>query len=183
MFTYDNRNRLIDEVRSNAHPYHLSYTYDQGGNRKIKIDHLAQLRTEYFYDFEPDTCPDMWGCQSWNNRLMHYAVYDTSGEEWVVTEEMFYEYNTGLTASGHPSLVVRKEYNGEGGRDWYHAVDLQYNSSGELWFVTQRHWPVDDVDCWYQVRDRVTEFRGSGRDDDYLRNCSKYLYGGVSSPW
>jgi RHS repeat-associated protein len=99
----------------------------------------------------------------------------------VLTEEMVCEYDTSGTSSGHPSLVVRKEYNGEGGRDWYHAVDLQYNSSGELWFVTQRHWPVDDVDCWYQVRDRVTEFRGSGRGR-YMVRERRRLYEGWIKP-
>lgn len=55
IFTYDKRGRLIVERRVGSHEYHLSYTYDQGGNRKSKVDWINGATTTYHYDTDPDT--------------------------------------------------------------------------------------------------------------------------------
>ena len=72
-FTYDNRRRLIREVRTGATPYDLTYEYDDGGNRTKKIDNLGRSEIRYHYDLEN---PATYGSK--NNRLMFYKEFDTT---------------------------------------------------------------------------------------------------------
>ena len=64
--------------------YHLSYTYDQGGKRTMKIDQIAlheRYEVEYHYDIEPDT-PRAY--LSRNNRLMEAWTYHVT-PPWQVS--------------------------------------------------------------------------------------------------
>jgi RHS repeat-associated protein len=162
MFTYDNRNRLIDEERINAHPYHLSYTYDQGGNRLTKTDRVAETTTTYHYDVQEPTT-----YLTNNNRLMWYEVKD-GGDELIETVSYF--YGDAGAAAGNPTLIVRKP----AGEDTYYGTTLQYNRQGELWFAIQQTWDDDgqgNPDCRSQSHEvqRITEFHGSGRARDMAR--------------
>ena len=74
-FAYDARGRLIKEVRTGEHPYHIAYEYDPGGNRTRKVQSLPgcdRIETVYHYDVED---PDTYG--SFNNRLMYYETFET----------------------------------------------------------------------------------------------------------
>ncbi|MFH1419389.1 MAG: hypothetical protein ABII12_14030, partial [Planctomycetota bacterium] len=88
-FAYDNRNRLIEEERcgTGVSPvsYHLTYTYDQGGNRRLKRDLLANRDTFYYYDVDDAGAT----YETLNNRLMYYEVY----ENMTLLERRDYEYD------------------------------------------------------------------------------------------
>jgi len=158
-YSYDNRNRLIEEERVGTQPYHLLYSYDQGGNRLSKADWLTGTVTQYHYDLENPA-----EYRTKNNRLMYYEVFD--GVELV--EHVDYVYDTYGTAVGHPSLIVREVFDPVGPSMLY-ATDLQYNKRGELWFVAQRQWSSDDEFCDNQEIVHITEFRGTGRNRYMVR--------------
>jgi len=86
-YSYDNRNRLIEEQRTAAGAtpveYHVSYAYDQVGNRLSKVDWIAGVETQYHYDVEePETYHTL------NNRLMYYEIF----EDGLLAERVDYEY-------------------------------------------------------------------------------------------
>jgi len=179
-FTYDNRNRLIQEFRDGLGLYAFAYTYDQGGNRLTKTDDFNSRLTTYHYDLE-----DTQYYQSKNNRLMYYEVHNiTVPETPVLMEKVYYEYQGEGPSKGHPTRVVYATMDPVTHQPAaYAAADLTYNHQGELWFVTQEHWAADDVFCDYRARDRITEFRGNGRARYMARQRNPYLdeYGG--SEW
>jgi len=155
-FDYDNRNRLIDEERTGLHPYHLSYTYDQLGNRLTKTDHAAYLFTIYHYDVED---PQTYG--SLNNRLMYYEVFEMSGLPMPRVERVDYQYDANVTAgqNGSPTFIVRKRDD----QDFYRGTTLQYQKDGTLFFVIEQEWPDDDQYCEFREVLSITEYRGIGR--------------------
>jgi hypothetical protein len=69
---------LIREARYDRDPanqYHITYEYDQGGNRTRKIESTGgcnRIETVYTYDVDD---PDYYG--SFTNRLMFYKTYET----------------------------------------------------------------------------------------------------------
>ena len=105
--TYDNRRRLIREVRTGATPYDLAYEYDAGGNRTVKTDAVNDLRTEYHYDL---ASPATYGSN--NNRLERYEVYDISGQtqELLSTTWYYYTREWGETYAdiGNATRIVTK---------------------------------------------------------------------------
>ncbi len=156
-FTYDNRNRLIEEERVGTGPspvsYHMLYAYDQGGNRLAKRDELANRDTFYHYDLEDEE-----EYKTRNNRLMYYEVY----ENMTLLERRDYEYDK----RGNPTYIVRKLES----EAVYHGYTLQYNKRGELWFVTEQTWTLDEWgDCLDPQTLEITEFRGNGRQRYMVR--------------
>jgi YD repeat-containing protein len=102
-FSYDNRNRLIEEERTGLYPYHLRYTYDKAGNRMSKYDVPAQVVTLYTYDVQD---PSHYGSQG--NRLVKSSVHEYDGAaNWVpgpALAERYYMYDMG----GRVNYVDRK---------------------------------------------------------------------------
>ncbi|MDO8629916.1 MAG: hypothetical protein Q7R41_05435, partial [Phycisphaerales bacterium] len=103
-YTYDNRSRLTQEVRTGDSPYSLVYAYDAGGNRTKKIDALTYapdvLQTEYTYD---TSSPATYGSN--NNRLVSYAVSRvSSGQVQTLLSTTWYYY----TLAGNVERVVTK---------------------------------------------------------------------------
>ena len=74
-YTYDNRDRLIREVRTGNGAFDMAYTYDQLGNRLTKTARdgsgVITKLTEYAYDV---TAPDE-NFPTHNNRLLKYLEY------------------------------------------------------------------------------------------------------------
>ncbi len=161
-FDYDNRNRLIEEERIGSHPYHLSYTYDQVGNRQIKTDWLSGVSTVYHYDVD-----DPATYESRNNRLMYYEVFDGP----TLVERVDYEYYAVEDgAQGHPSRVVRKRED----ETFYRGVSLDYNKQGEIWFASEQTWERvwDEELGWMCINKQllgITEYRGNGRSRYMVR--------------
>ncbi|MEK6800126.1 MAG: hypothetical protein AABZ12_14270, partial [Planctomycetota bacterium] len=90
-YTYDRRGRLTSEVRNDvqlpSRSYDLSYQYDKGGNRTLKIDSRNNQRVEYTYDVSD---PSVYFSAS--NRLIKYSTYSEPLHQLVSTT--YYRYNT-----------------------------------------------------------------------------------------
>ena len=169
-FAYDKRGRLIVERRIGSHEYWLSYSYDQGGNRKLKIDHVNGATTSYHYDTDTelvdcdgdgdaDTAPkDCYHTR--HNRLMYYETLGAT-----IREKVWYQYDLTSAAAGNPTYIVRQVYNA--GNPFAPPVNygyvLNYNSSGELWFISKQTWTGHDCPPEAQVTQSIHEFRTSGR--------------------
>jgi len=97
-FTYDRRNRLINESRTGQNAYDRGYVYDKGGNRTRKYDSLAGHEVWYYYDLENPAY-----YESKNNRLMYEELIDSNTLEVISTK--YYEY----TADGNITRVITKE--------------------------------------------------------------------------
>ncbi|MCH8253393.1 MAG: hypothetical protein IID36_13175 [Planctomycetes bacterium] len=127
-FTYDERSRLIGEIRVGTNPYDLAYTYDPGGNRLTKLDGNNDLLVEYEYDY---TDPATYGSD--NNRLMFYETFDTSGPQNVLLETTWYFYN----AAGNPTRIVTSA----AGSNDYSATLFSYARNGStVSFVLGETW-------------------------------------------
>jgi len=140
-FTYDNRGRLIHEfrdqgrgLRSEGFVYDLSYTYDQLGNRKTKVNHLTGETTKYTYDIEDREL--YW---SNSNRLMYYWT-ENAGQE--IIEEVWYYYNN----DGNVTRIVRHMT----GDDRYRAPRFVYNGAGMVEYVTGETWSAIDELDWIE---------------------------------
>lgn len=136
-FTYDARHRLIHEVRQAdpATEYDVAYTYDQGGNRLVKIDALNQRRVEYHYDLE-----DPGTYASRNNRLMYSETFDTSGQSSMWLGSTYYYYNE----SGNVTRVVDEDAVNFGS---FAATRLEYAKNGAtVTYVLGETWDVDGPD-------------------------------------
>jgi RHS repeat-associated protein len=118
-FTYDNRHRLIGEVRTGSNsPYTRTYQYDQGGNRTKKIDVTAQIEVTYHYDLE-----DPPGYDSKNNRLMSYDTVSTAGGQSTPVSTTWYWYNV----AGNPTRIVTKPV----ASPTYTATRLEYAKNAQ----------------------------------------------------
>lgn len=81
--TYDNRDRLVHEVREQAYnggsvatAYDFTYRYDQLGNRRSRADAATAERPAYFtsYTYDTDFDPDDLAFPTRNNRLLKYEI-------------------------------------------------------------------------------------------------------------
>lgn len=172
-FVYDSRGRLVEEERTASHAYHLSYVYDQGGNRKLKVNHSTGDLTKYYYDVDTtdvdcnrDGSPDpgISGPECYhtkNNRLMYYETYGDLGLG-TIKERVDYEYYTEGPARGNPRYIVRRVHSPNPFVFTHHAATLEYNGQGELWFITQRTW--DQNECWNMQTVSIDEYRANGRN-------------------
>ena len=156
--TYDERSRLIGEIRVGTNPYDRAYTYDAGGNRVKKLDRQNDLLVEYEYDY---TAPATYGSD--NNRLMLYETFDTSGPQNVLLETTWYFYN----AAGNPTRIVTSA----AGSNDYSATLFSYASNGSVVsFVLGETW-TDTGACEPEQNYVVTyarEFRYDAARARYL---------------
>lgn len=175
MYTYDDRGRLIAEQRTGSQPYWLTYTYDAGGNRKTKklLDASEQVLFETVYHY--DTDDEMVDCdgdgdfestpaqcyKSKNNRLMFCET--TDADDFRI-ERVDYQYELTRAAAGNPNYIVRTVWDADnpGNPPVHYGYTLQYNSSGELWFLTQQTW-TGDCASTTPTLESCHEFRASGR--------------------
>ena len=145
-FTYDNRGRLIHELRQEqpngqqtwTEVYDIEYRYDQLGNRTQRFDYHANLRTDYVYDTDfadPETDPDFPNAPYYtkNNRLLQYFVYDTSGASDVLLRTVNYTYYETGQAS---NITIKDEAGGGDPGDpdpaLYYDLALYYFNHGPL---------------------------------------------------
>ncbi|MCH7704377.1 MAG: RHS repeat-associated core domain-containing protein, partial [Planctomycetes bacterium] len=155
--TYDERSRLIGEIRVGTNPYDLAYTYDAGGNRVKKLDANNDLLVQYQYDY---TDPATYGSD--NNRLMFYETFDTSGPQNVLLETTWYFYNP----AGNPTRIVTSA----AGTSDYSATLFSYASNGSaVSFVLGETW-TDTGACEEQnyVVTYAREFRYDAARARYL---------------
>ncbi len=140
-FTYDNRWRLIREVREGdvglgtiAFFYDLEYRYDQVGNRTEKIDHLNNVSTAYIYDVEDRT---LYGSNS--NRLMTYRITDNDTGAF---EDVWYYYDV----NGNVIRIVRLA----DGAPQYESTRFVYNGGAMVEYVVGETWTaVEEVEWQY----------------------------------
>jgi YD repeat-containing protein len=175
-FAYDARGRLIQEVRTGEHPYHIAYEYDQGGNRTRKVRSLPgcdRIETVYHYDVEN---PDYYG--SFNNRLMYYETYETcrvfvedyghndscgTGAKDPVSTTWYY-YN----AAGNVVYVATEQVNPAPGEPTFSGTRLDYAKNGRtVTFVLGETWndsggQIVDYDITY-----AREFRYDAARERY----------------
>jgi hypothetical protein len=119
--------------------YDISYTYDPLGNRKTRIDAIADRKTVYHYDTDADN-PFALEFPSRHNRLLYYELFDTSGQSDVLLRTVRYTYY----ATGNVSnITIKDEWiegvtPGEpGDYDVFHDLALHYYTNGQLW---RAHW-------------------------------------------
>ncbi len=183
-FAYDDRGRLIEEMRAGDHAYWIEYEYDQGGNRKKKLEHDTVsgdivVQTLYRYDTDPenvdcdgdgdDERPPGECYQTRNNRLMSYErqVWVASVGIFRRAEAVWYQYEVNGAAAGNANYIVHKFYNPNQPfqQPFCRAFYLHYDDRGELWFVAQREWQQGpNLDCSVDAETTsVREFRANGR--------------------
>lgn len=138
-FTYDRRNRLIEEERTGTQPYRIAYTYDLAGNRLTKTEGVGSENggpvTTYTYDVD---APSVYGSQG--NRMVH------SQRSWNFlpnsTLDSYYLYDkAGRVTRVGWKVAGDVDVNGQ----WYHGVDLYYNSAGLIWIARSMKWQLQEV--------------------------------------
>ncbi|MBK8915261.1 MAG: hypothetical protein IPM64_11810 [Phycisphaerales bacterium] len=135
-YTYDERNRLIGELTTDAPTalsFDLEYEYDGAGNRLMKRDNLADPVRTTFYTYDVNA-QGTFGSKS--NRLMAIATYDDE----TCVERQWYSY----TGGGHPALIVRQDAVLEAA-DRYHVHILQHDMKGRLWLARAFTCKADDT--------------------------------------
>lgn len=162
----------LDEEPTGTHVYYLSYNYDQGGNRKSKVDWINGATTTYHYDTDPDTelvdcngdgSPDSTPQACYHTRHIRLMYYETIGA--TIREKVWYQYDLTSSAAGNPTYIVRQVYdagNPFADPDNYGYV-LNYNSAGELWFISKQNWTGDICPPEDAVTQSIHEFRTNGR--------------------
>jgi RHS repeat-associated protein len=129
-FEYDKRGRLITEKIDDGptqRRYHLTYTYDQLGNRLTKTDVAADpdVITTYHYDTDDDPPFDY---ETRNNRLMYYEVEQDS----TLLETTWFAYD----GVGQIKRIVRN-YPESTEPDLYYVTLLQYTGGQLVWLVRE----------------------------------------------
>ncbi|MGB2984853.1 MAG: RHS repeat-associated core domain-containing protein [Phycisphaerae bacterium] len=170
-FAYDNRGRLIGEVRTGENPYDLTYTYDQGGNRLTKVNTLnpfESIEVVYHYDIEDPETYD-----SDNNRLVYYETCERSGTpffmrgmgggggECTPVSTTWYYYNS----DGNVTEVFTVKENPEPGEPQSSLTRLEYAINGQtVTYVLGETWGNgQDYDVTY-----ARQFRYDGARQRYL---------------
>jgi RHS repeat-associated protein len=148
-FTYDTRNRLIEEARTGDNAYDIGYVYDQGGNRVQKTVG-GDTVVDYIYDVSTN------GYGSHANRLMR-AVTTTSSSQVM---DVRYHYD----GFGHVDRIERHDPSGND----YSATNLYYNTGGRLWLALDQTWQVSAEEVVNCVRTKCREFRYDGGRARYL---------------
>ncbi|MCG8408979.1 MAG: hypothetical protein MI923_27555 [Phycisphaerales bacterium] len=152
-FEYDNRNRLTRETRDDSGAtgvakieYDISYTHDQGGNRKTKTNHMTGDVTTYTYDIT-----DASDGGQHNNRLLYWETKDSTN---TVIQKAWYRYG----AAGQVDRVVRQTGSSTPEIGWFY-----YDTSGRLWFVTYGFGDYDELtgDVSNQTFTLASEYRYS----------------------
>ncbi len=148
LFEYDNRNRLTRERRlidgQATAIYDISYTYDNGGNRKSKVVQQNGVQTEsvaYYYDVDtvdensnPVDGVEKYGSN--NNRLMYYvSSKPRPGGGDPIVETTWYYYNV----YGNIDRITTQSSEEVG----YKGTRLDYDAMGRVRVVSNDEW-VDD---------------------------------------
>jgi RHS repeat-associated protein len=144
-FSYDNRRRLIWEVRDafgGATRYNLSYVYDKGGNRIQKIDVNNGGEVNYTVDYAYDVS-NKWLYGSNNNRLMKAETRDGGGNPVGTT---WYYY----TPAGNVRWIVSDPPAGGGMQPQYMMVGGGGTESGTAVSAVDE-FPVDGVTTEWPV--------------------------------
>ena len=163
-YDYDNRGRLINEVRIAINPYtvvyDLVYEYDAGGNRTRKVDLENNRETLYTYDVNVIENPNPYDSE--NNRLMKYEVIEPIGGDPVadLLSTTYYYYNN----CGNVTHVVTNQ----AGTADYTGTRLVYASNGNaVTYVTDEGWDGTDPENTYNIT-YAREFRYDGSRARYL---------------
>ncbi len=166
-FAYDNRARLIGEsriVNSSQTVYDLTYTYDQLGNRKQKLDTVgAGHKTVYTYDtdFTTQNFPDP-SYVTRNNRLLWYVDSIGDGQNnWTPMRTVKYTYYVTGDAS---NITIKDEWTGQGEAPaeygYYYDLALYYTEHHKLWRALWDKWTLD----------------GYGQPTDYTKLSAREFY-------
>jgi len=164
-FQYDNRNRLTRETRDDSGAtgvppveYDMEYTYDRGGNRLTKVDHLAGHTTTYEYDITSTTDGDQH-----NNRLLYQETEFVS--LGLIAEQRWYVYGS----DGNLARLVRRNalllevfwfYYDTGGRLWMTVFgqaddyDEQTLALSNIYYISAAEYRYDGGRQRYLVRER-----------------------------
>jgi len=159
---------MVSEMRTGAHPYDITYEYDQGGNRKKKIESTGgcnRIETVYHYDVDD---PATYG--SFNNRLMKYQTYESCrvfedfgyegscGTEELVSTTWYY-YNS----SGNVTNVVAEKADPYSA-PLYEGTRLEYARNGRaVTYVLGETWGNEPYNITY-----AREFRYDGARQRYM---------------
>jgi RHS repeat-associated protein len=177
-FTYDARDRLIEETRAQGTTtvYDITYGYDQLGNRLTKADSVSLKSTEYFYDTvsanrEPSH-PTL------NNRLMRY---EEKINGTLVRTVRYTYYKSGDVSN----IAIKDHYvnstqtpGNQSDYDWVHDLALYYFTNGSLRLALSDKWKLDsqgDPDGDTYVPLTAREFRYDSPRARYLSadyNCN-----------
>jgi len=152
-YVYDRLNRLTRETRTGFTPFDIEYTYDVGGNRRTKTDHLAGKRTSYFYDIDDPTFHG-----TYHNRIVRYEVRSTVTNELL--ETVWYGYVRTLQGStrretGWVEQVIRKLESDPR----YYRTFFMYDTAGRPWIVIRDRWEVVGGQAVNCLRTFAREFR------------------------
>lgn len=137
-YTEDARGQLIWEKRVGVDPYNRFYTYDAGGNRKLKLvlDSSDQLISYVVYDYDVDN-PALYGSKA--NRLMKEVSHAASG---AVLETRWYFYDDKF---GSVREVVRHT----SGDTYFYGTQIHYQERAHPGFkyapnlILERRWMAD----------------------------------------
>ena len=126
-YDYDNRGRLIEEIRQwgttpiITRQWH--YDYDQGGNRTVKIEVIANRQIAYTYDID-----DVAKYGSANNRLMFYKTFNASGGGPTLESTTYYYYSD----LGNVTRVVTETEDPGPEEPRFESTALVYATNGRI---------------------------------------------------
>ncbi len=141
-FEYDGLGRLKHETRVGdpASSYDLAYTHDAGGNRLSTIDEVNHVETVYHYDVEDEA---EYVYDSFNNRLMYFETFDTSGAEAELVSTTYYFYND----YGNVTRKVTELADPEPGEKKYRSTYLKYATNGHaVTYLVGEEWTYPESD-------------------------------------
>ena len=170
-FSYDDRGRLIGEVRTGTDPYDYSYKYDQGGNRTKKWIGDDEY-VNYYYDINISSYVG-----SDNNRLMYFEEHNNRTSPTLQSTTWYY-YN----ASGNIKQIITQE----NGSDVYTSTRLVYARNGQAvsYIIGEKCDKTDPENPVYAFS-FAREFRYDGARQRYLSAELSYSSGWstVSETW
>ena len=141
-FEYDGLGRLKHETRVGdpASSYDLAYTHDAGGNRLSTIDEVNHVETVYHHDVEDE--PE-YVYDSFNNRLMYFETFDTSGAEAELVSTTYYFYND----YGNVTRKVTELADPEPSEKKYCSTYLKYATNGQaVTYLVGEEWTYPESD-------------------------------------
>jgi RHS repeat-associated protein len=147
-FEYDALQRLTRESRQGMTPYDMSYSYDAGGNRRMKIDWANARKTVYHYDID---VPGSYASN--NNRLEYYDEFDFSGGPDEPVSTTWYYYNI----AGNVKRIVTENLSSPG---QYSGVRLGYAQNRQaVTYVIGETWTGNACPLQNHAVQFVREFR------------------------
>ncbi len=130
----------MPRVGDPASSFDLAYTHDAGGNRLSTIDEVNHVETVYHYDVEDE--PE-YVYDSFNNRLMYFETFDTSGAEAELVSTTYYFYND----YGNVTRKVTELADPEPGEKRYRSTYLKYATNGHaVTYLVGEEWTYPESD-------------------------------------